>query len=216
MTPSRPDDHYTVQVLASLRSNEFPRVSFIEDDGLSFEVGGFEFAGIPSTLPGQDLPVTSSSAPKITDLAASSMPSPPYSWTQTSQDLTVTVPLPEGTNKRNIRCALTPTSLRLTTQNPDALLLEGTLYDKIRFDESVWSLEKEKGVSVVSLHLEKHNTLRWIHVFQQDDGVLEVHDPGQMAVIQERMEKYTSEEVLAGKGKFFLLSFSFSFSSSCC
>ncbi|KAI8320627.1 hypothetical protein GQ54DRAFT_298532 [Martensiomyces pterosporus] len=122
-----------------------------------------------------------------------------YYWMQTPTDVTVCIQLPVPISARQITCSLTRTSLNL--QFADApecdsfsLPLSNTrFYDQILADESVWTLESGK---LLTLYLQKANEgVRWPTVFERDDGVLETMDPNEFAVIREQLEKFTSENI---------------------
>lgn len=63
---------------------------------------------------------------------------PNYYWTQTLQDATVYVDVPEGTRGKDIRCEIRAKSMVLAAHG--AVLLEGEFEDPVRVDESMWTI----------------------------------------------------------------------------
>jgi hypothetical protein len=136
-------------------------------------------------------------------------PPPPYSWTQTSDSLTVAFPLPAATPKSHIHVTIGPKHLSLlikmseeesTFPLPRYAMKE--LWDQVNPSESLWTWDKEgeRTVGLLTLHLEKrHQGTKWSHVFARegtssnDPEVLETVDPSEMWKIREALEKYTSE-----------------------
>lgn len=110
---------------------------------------------------------------------------PPYSWTQTSDSVTIAFPLPASTPSSTIKVTIKAKHLSLLVQRP---LLEKSDFPIPRYltkewwadvdaSSSFWTWDKEgdrqKGedgnatVGLLTLHLEKkHEGTRWSHVFQ--------------------------------------------------
>jgi len=66
-----------------------------------------------------------------------------YKWTQTKDDVTVTVPIPKGTKARDIACEIKPTVLKLQLKASPTPLISGELYDRVVTDDSTWSIDGE-------------------------------------------------------------------------
>lgn len=149
----------------------------------------------------------------------SAKPPPPYSWTQTSDSLTVVFPLPSSTPKSHIHVNISAKYLTVLIQNenPDASLVPlprfamRELWSTVDRSTSLWTWDKEgdrpsapdqlRGVGLLTLHLEKaHEGTRWPHVFAlagkgTEDAIEEVPetiDPSEMYKIREALEKYTA------------------------
>lgn len=68
---------------------------------------------------------------------------PIYFWQQTSEDITVTVRMPQGATKGEVRFALTPDSISLGVQG-FAPLLEGQLNEPVDPEASTWIIKDDK------------------------------------------------------------------------
>ncbi|KAJ0399786.1 hypothetical protein ATCC90586_009826 [Pythium insidiosum] len=92
-----------------------------------------------------------------------------YSWTQTLEDVTVLVPVPEGTSAKDIACDLHPQRVRVSVRargnSAAAVLLDGEFPERIRADESLWSLENG---ATLQLSLEKVRKTWWASVLRGD------------------------------------------------
>jgi len=149
----------------------------------------------------------------------SAKPPPPYSWTQSSDSLTVVFPLPSNTPKSHIHVNISPKYLTVLIQNedPEALPIPlprfamRELWDTVDRSTSLWTWDKEgdlpstpgqpRTIGLLTLHLEKaHDGTKWPHVFAlagkgTEDAIEEVPetiDPSEMYKIREALEKYTA------------------------
>ncbi|CAB1112749.1 unnamed protein product [Ectocarpus sp. CCAP 1310/34] len=80
-----------------------------------------------------------------------------YDWTQTLQELSVVVPVPEGSKSRDVVCDITKSRLRVGLKG-QPLLVDGEMYNKVKVDDSFWTLEDGKEVSIA---LQKENQMEW-------------------------------------------------------
>ncbi|THH11152.1 hypothetical protein EW145_g828 [Phellinidium pouzarii] len=141
---------------------------------------------------------------------------PPYSWTQTSDSVTVAFPLPSNVSKSAIKVTLTAKTLSLFIKHelPVSVGLPRyslkQLWDVINPSTSFWTWDREgdKHVGLLTLHLDKqHEGTRWSHVFASvgtaplsssatadptDEEVPETLDPSELYQIRESLEKYTN------------------------
>ncbi|KAJ7505342.1 hypothetical protein B0H11DRAFT_1795981, partial [Mycena galericulata] len=132
---------------------------------------------------------------------------PPYSWTQTSDSVTVVFPLPSTTPKTSIKVNFSQQSLTLHVQGniaPDVPLPHHSakrLWDGISTSSSMWTWDREGElhVGLLTLHLDKqHEGTRWPHVFAssgtsaEDTEVAETLDPSELWNIRKSLEKYTA------------------------
>jgi len=64
-------------------------------------------------------------------------------WSQTDDEVEVTLPLPPGTRAKDISCRVMPTSLRVAVLKEDErrMLVQGALLRKVRSDDSSWTIE---------------------------------------------------------------------------
>ncbi|KAJ7095886.1 hypothetical protein B0H15DRAFT_946432 [Mycena belliarum] len=131
----------------------------------------------------------------------------PYSWTQTSDSVTVVLPLPSTTPKASIKVAFAQQSLTVHIQGdiaPDIPLPHYTskrLWDGISTSSSMWTWDREGDhhVGLLTLHLDKKNEgTRWSHVFassglsEEEKDVPETLDASDLWNIRESLEKYTA------------------------
>ncbi|CAL1713091.1 unnamed protein product [Somion occarium] len=141
---------------------------------------------------------------------------PPYSWTQTSDSVTVAFPLPSDTPKNAIRVTFSPRTLTVLVQKEDtddALSIPlphytaKVLWDGIQPSASFWTWDRqaEHSFGLLTLHLDKqHEGTRWAQVFalsgtrpagdtsEDDVEVPETLDPSELYLIRESLEKYTA------------------------
>ncbi|KAJ3700581.1 hypothetical protein LUZ61_004286 [Rhynchospora tenuis] len=80
-----------------------------------------------------------------------------YSWTQTLQEVTITVPVPPGTKSRFVSCDIKRNHLKVGLKGQPAVL-EGELYNAVKVDDCFWSIEDGKSISIL---LTKHNQMEW-------------------------------------------------------
>ncbi|EGF98465.1 uncharacterized protein MELLADRAFT_54195 [Melampsora larici-populina 98AG31] len=81
----------------------------------------------------------------------------PYTWKQTLQDVTLIVPVPQGTKARELTVEIKKNKLKVGLKGKEAIM-EGQLCKDIKEDESTWTLDEQKEVNV---HLEKVNQMTW-------------------------------------------------------
>jgi hypothetical protein len=96
-----------------------------------------------------------------------------YTWTQTIDETSVLVALPEGTKGKDVSVTIKPLSVSVQLKEPlngettPRTLLEGDLVEKIRTEESTWSLEG----GVLVLTLDKLKKTWWETVIVGDDKI---------------------------------------------
>ena len=139
-----------------------------------------------------------------------------FRWTQTIHETSVILPVPEGTRGRDLKVTMKSHMVQVQMKDTSKVLLEGTLQQKIRPDESTWTLEG--GVLVVTL--DKGAKSWWEVVFndeKEEDKVdttlidtkrnISEYDDATQGMIrkvlfdqrQERLGLPTSEEILKKK-----------------
>ncbi|KAF9088507.1 hypothetical protein BGX23_007293 [Mortierella sp. AD031] len=81
----------------------------------------------------------------------------PYKWRQTLVDVDITFQVPKGTRAKDLVVDIKKKSLKagLRGQTP---IIEGTLCKEIKLDDSTWSLEDQKEITI---HLEKFKGTEW-------------------------------------------------------
>eukprot|EP00164_Ancoracysta_twista_P001267 GFYU01001664.1.p1 GENE.GFYU01001664.1~~GFYU01001664.1.p1 ORF type:complete len:319 (+),score=135.36 GFYU01001664.1:67-1023(+) len=80
-----------------------------------------------------------------------------YSWIQTLGELTVSVPLPEGTSKKSLVCEIKQRKLKVAIKGGDTII-DGDLPEKIIVDDSFWTIEDQK---LLVITLTKLNQMDW-------------------------------------------------------
>lgn len=136
----------------------------------------------------------------------------PYSWTQTSDAVTVAFPLPSNTPKEKIKVLFTVQTLTLHVDVEPVTSENGTsvpiphhsttaLWDSVNTTSCFWTWDREAEHSygLLTLHMEKKNEgTRWMRVFassgtnQENVEVPETLDPSELWHIRESLEKYTA------------------------
>lgn len=138
---------------------------------------------------------------------------PPYSWTQTNDEVTIAFPLPSTTEKSNIKVSFSSRTLTVHVQTDELAASVAPprysmkqLWDNIQPSTSFWTWDRqaENSFGLLTLHLDKQNDgTRWMHVFastgtsvnpedKSDVEVPETLDPSELWKIRESLEKYTS------------------------
>ena len=98
---------------------------------------------------------------------------PQYKWTQTLDEVTVMIGVPKTFRGKDFDVSMTPSKLSvkgkksLPGKNTPRTFLEGTLTEKIRVDESTWTLEN----GVMMLGLNKSAKKFWRTVLTGDEAI---------------------------------------------
>lgn len=83
-----------------------------------------------------------------------------YQWTQTLQDVQVTVPLPPGSTAKSVVCKIMEKKITLgLKQKPAEEILSGEFFAPVVADESLWQFDSDE--CAVQLYLEKVNKMEW-------------------------------------------------------
>ncbi|OMO93433.1 HSP20-like chaperone [Corchorus olitorius] len=80
-----------------------------------------------------------------------------HSWGQSLQEVTINIPVPEGTKSRDVLCEIKMKSLKvgLKGQTP---IIEGELFEAVKPNDSYWMMEDQKVISVL---LTKCDKMTW-------------------------------------------------------
>ena len=89
-----------------------------------------------------------------------------YSWTQTLSDVTISISLPTGMKKSDIKIQIKPTFLSI--QLGPKVILQGKLYEKILGEDSTWLIDG----NVVQVFLYKENSMKWWLNFVEGEPLL--------------------------------------------
>jgi hypothetical protein len=98
---------------------------------------------------------------------------PKYKWTQTIDECSVLIGVPNSLRGKDLDISLTPTSLSVKSKKPlegqdkPHAFVEGKLVEKIRSDESTWSMEG--GVVIVTL--DKLKKTFWSTIIEGDEKI---------------------------------------------
>lgn len=139
-----------------------------------------------------------------------------YYWTQTINEVTVYVDVPTGTRGKEVNCVMKPRTLSLAVKGQNSEpLLNGTLEDVVRLDESMWTVASDDNSTQVIITLDKQRKTWWKHVLEGDPEIdtskvdsqqkMDEYDEQTQATIrklmfdqkQKRLGLPTSEESLA-------------------
>ncbi|KAH1025002.1 hypothetical protein HUJ05_009819 [Dendroctonus ponderosae] len=72
-----------------------------------------------------------------------------YCWSQTIKDLDITLKVPENATSKNLKVSIF--SNKIEVKMKDIALLQGELYKKCKYNEAIWSLDRQK----LQIHLDK-------------------------------------------------------------
>jgi len=84
----------------------------------------------------------------------------PYKWTQTIQDVDITVAVDRKYKGRDLEVKIAKTKLRVAIKGGD-VIIDGDLPKPIHIDESTWTLETTSSGKEISIHLDKVNKMEW-------------------------------------------------------
>ncbi|RWW20193.1 hypothetical protein GW17_00015725 [Ensete ventricosum] len=62
-----------------------------------------------------------------------------YSWTQTLQEVTVNIPVPQGTKSRFVTCEIKKTHLKVGLRG-QPLIIDADLYQPVKAEDCFWSI----------------------------------------------------------------------------
>lgn len=80
-----------------------------------------------------------------------------YSWVQSLQEVTVNVPIPQGTKSRFIACDIKKNHLKVGLKGQPPIL-EGEFYKPVKVDDCFWSIEDQNSISIL---LTKQDQMEW-------------------------------------------------------
>lgn len=82
---------------------------------------------------------------------------PGYSFTQTLNEVTVTVLIGKGTPAKMVDCVVGDKHLKVGLKGADCII-DGDLYAEIRADESFWSVDRDEGTMTLQLDKSEQNS----------------------------------------------------------
>jgi len=83
-----------------------------------------------------------------------------YSWVQTLEELTVTVPVPGNIKGSHVVCDIGSQKLTVGLKGKEPIL-NGKLQKKVNAEDAIWTLEPTKDGKHVVITLEKTNQMEW-------------------------------------------------------
>ncbi|CAF2131679.1 unnamed protein product [Brassica napus] len=81
-----------------------------------------------------------------------------YSWTQDHEEVTITIPVPSGTNPRYVTCEFNTYRLKVCLQGGQHTIIDGALFGAVNPNDCFWYLEDEKVIWVL---LRKQDRCGW-------------------------------------------------------
>ncbi|KAK9450744.1 HSP20-like chaperone [Limtongia smithiae] len=81
----------------------------------------------------------------------------PYQWSQVLEEVTVVVPVPQGTRSRDLSVELKRGTISVGLKGKEPIL-SGPLYKDIKVDDSTWTLDDQKEITIT---LAKSNAMEW-------------------------------------------------------
>ena len=93
----------------------------------------------------------------------------PYRWTQTLQEVTIALKLPENTKSKDLKVVMKQGSISVVHSIDNKVLLEGEFRDFIRTDESTWTIES----NVMLISIEKMAKNWWNKVLVEESEVID-------------------------------------------
>ncbi|KAG1745920.1 uncharacterized protein EDB91DRAFT_1345583 [Suillus paluster] len=223
--PSQNDNLVPLDILWRRRGQDVPIFTGYDNSRKCYLLAGssvYREVGQPAPPSYEPSPDEMAPIPRLDEKLDVETPQrpPPYSWTQTSDTVTVAFPLPATTPTSSIK--VTFSQKTLTVHVRGTFHVEGVplphysakqLWDGIQTSTSVWTWDREgeHSFGLLTLHLDKQSEdTRWMHVFASagtpggEEEVPETLDPSELYLIRESLEKYTealqSGEDMSGLG----------------
>ncbi|GAA5945624.1 hypothetical protein JCM1841_002467 [Sporobolomyces salmonicolor] len=81
----------------------------------------------------------------------------PYRWRQTLSDLTISIPVPSGTRSKQLDIQIKKQFIKVAIKGGETIL-EGEMPKEVKVDESTWTLDDSREVTI---SLEKLNQQTW-------------------------------------------------------
>ncbi|XVF52115.1 hypothetical protein PTKIN_Ptkin04bG0238900 [Pterospermum kingtungense] len=93
---------------------------------------------------------------KLTPNKANGLDMENHSWGQNLQEVTVTIPVPQGTKSRDVLYDVKTNYLKVGLKG-QAPIVDGQLFGAVKPSDSYWSLEDQKMISVLLTKCDKSN-----------------------------------------------------------
>jgi len=94
-----------------------------------------------------------------------------YSWTQTLQEVTVSIPIADNVNKKALNVELEPDTVHIAINGQTHI--EGQWSEKIDADSATWTIEHEGAQKHLILYLPKFNKMAWWGCVRKGDAEID-------------------------------------------
>ena len=71
-----------------------------------------------------------------------------YDWSQSINEVTMQIPIPEGTTSKQMQIDIKAKHLFVKIKGQDQPIIDGELQEKVKIDDSFWSIEDKKYVNI--------------------------------------------------------------------
>ncbi|KAI3875146.1 hypothetical protein MKX03_021640 [Papaver bracteatum] len=80
-----------------------------------------------------------------------------YSWTQSLQEVTINIPVPQGTKSKSVTCEIKKNHLKVGLKGQPCII-DADFFQSVKVDDCFWSIEDSKLISIL---LTKQNQKDW-------------------------------------------------------
>lgn len=91
-----------------------------------------------------------------------------YAWSQSISEVTVQIPIPEGTSAKQCLIVIKPKHLKVMLKGSDECIIDGALQEKIKVEDSFWSIEDRKYINIT---FEKAYEAIWKTIIDGDQEI---------------------------------------------
>jgi hypothetical protein len=81
-----------------------------------------------------------------------------YTWTQTIDEVQVTVPVPAGTKGRDVEVVIKPNYLKVKLKSQPKSIIDGELCSSVKKGDCLWTLEDNKEVRILLAKATAHDS----------------------------------------------------------
>lgn len=97
---------------------------------------------------------------------------PNYYWSQTLDELTVTIPLPDNTTAKMLDVNIQSKRLKVGVKG-QPVLIDGELHRKIKKDDSLWTIEADGNKRSLQITFTKFEGQYWWNCVIEGDPVID-------------------------------------------
>jgi len=84
-----------------------------------------------------------------------------YYWTQTLSEMQLNIPLPDGTEGKQLSVSIGTKKVKIGLKNSSDKIIDGEFPEKIKTDETLWHVERSDGKSLLVISIEKFDGMKW-------------------------------------------------------